>query len=115
MPYFFIPAEGRGGRGQGQIASTYRIKNHPDVTIWIENSDVGNYSDNNTEEANKPINQINDFWSQYEILPGISKIVSEWFIWLWFAATSKKDRDLQTLNFMLLEILKIHHLRMSSL
>lgn len=78
LPYFFIPAEVRGGRNQGRVSSTYRLKNHPDVTIWIEDSDVRKYPDSSTEDANKPINQVNDFWSQYEILPGISKIVSEW-------------------------------------
>lgn len=80
LPYFFISGEGRDERARGRISSTYRLKSHPDVTIWIEDSDAGVYPDKQVEEANRPINQVNDFWSQYEILPGISKIDSEWHL-----------------------------------
>ncbi len=80
LPYFFISGEGRGDKVQGRISSTYRLTNHPDVTIWLEESDAGKYPDKNVEEANKPINQVNDFWSQYEIAPGIAKVESEWHL-----------------------------------
>jgi hypothetical protein len=80
LPYFFISGEGRDENARGRISSTYRLKNHPDVTIWIEDSDAGIYPDKHIEQANMPINQINDFWSQYEILPGISKVESEWHL-----------------------------------
>jgi hypothetical protein len=78
LPYFFIPAQVSVEKVVGKIASTYRLKDHPDMTVWIEDSNSGDDANRDKEKSTQPLYQVNDFWSQYEILPGISKIESEW-------------------------------------
>lgn len=76
FPYFFAAVEPGAETKRRKISATYRLKQHPDVIIWIEDSNPTV----STEKAEKdsPRNRINEFWTQYENNPGIEKIESEW-------------------------------------
>lgn len=71
FPYFFARVDTNDVYHQRNISSTYRLKQHPDITIWIEDSsvDAKPYALDDT---------MNEFWSQYQNNPGIKEIKSEW-------------------------------------
>jgi hypothetical protein len=68
LPYSFIQDDGLTER---KIGMAYRLKSHPDITVWLEDSSAAEY-DIATEEGKRhskqaePASRMNDFWSQYE-------------------------------------------------
>ncbi|MGW8393942.1 T6SS immunity protein Tli4 family protein [Pseudoduganella sp. HUAS MS19] len=74
LPYAFIGDQGHGPR---DISISYRIKSHPDVMIV--------FTDASAEELDDPKSaiksaedEINDFWSQYEVSRTGKKVRSHW-------------------------------------
>ena len=74
FPYFFLKTEPNGDTHRRYIAVTYRLKKHPDVTVWIEDS----YVKNNDDKADSLRNVINEFWSQYQSTSTVDKVESQW-------------------------------------
>lgn len=62
LPYTFIKDDGTPYRN---IGMTYRLKSHPDVTIWLEDSSAAEYDDPIREKNAQPAARHNDFWGQY--------------------------------------------------
>ncbi|MGZ3241371.1 MAG: T6SS immunity protein Tli4 family protein [Burkholderiaceae bacterium] len=75
LPYAFIKDNGSEKRN---IAMTFRLKSHPDVTVRLEDSSAATYTDSKYEKNAKPEHQINDFWRQYEIGPTGKLVGSLW-------------------------------------
>jgi len=62
LPSLFIPDDGKVERS---IASTYRLKQHPDVTVWVQDS--GSEEPSPTAKLGHPQQSIKDndfFWAQ---------------------------------------------------
>ena len=78
FPYFFVAVGPDGDTNRRKISAMYRLKQHPDITVWIEDSDATVSPTNKLQKADSPRNLINEFWTQYENNPGIEKIESEW-------------------------------------
>lgn len=78
FPYFFAAVEPSGNANRRKISAMYRLKQHPDITIWIEDSDAAVSPTDKLEKVDSPRERINEFWTQYENNPGVEKIESEW-------------------------------------
>jgi len=63
LPYAFISDKGREPR---DISISYRIKSHPDVMIVLTDANAEELDDSTTS-SQTPEDEINDFWSQYEV------------------------------------------------
>lgn len=78
LPYFFAGVAPNGHANRRKISAMYRLKQHPDITIWVEDSDATVSAEDKSEKGDSPRDRINEFWTQYENSPGIEKIESEW-------------------------------------
>lgn len=56
------------------IATTYRLVAHPDVTIWIKDAGAAHYEEKARERNAQPESVIDNFWAQYEISPTVKKV-----------------------------------------
>lgn len=68
LPYVFI----KNTEGENRdIATTYRLKAHPDITVWLKDSSAAEF-DTSTKDGlarskhAEPEQVINSFWAQYE-------------------------------------------------
>jgi hypothetical protein len=64
LPYLFIADDGSVAFN---VAMSYRLKSHPDVTIWLSESSAATYRDKGGEERLGPAYRIADFWAQYKL------------------------------------------------
>jgi hypothetical protein len=78
FPYFFVTVEPNGNADRRKISAMYRLKQHPDIAIWIEDSDTTVSPSDTLVKTDSPRDRINEFWTQYGSNPGIEKIESEW-------------------------------------
>lgn len=74
LPYFFIKDDGKTVR---HIGMTYRLKAHPDITVWLEDASaatIGPHQNPNTFTAK---GKANFFWAQrYQTHRGIKSLWS---------------------------------------
>jgi hypothetical protein len=75
LPYAFIKDNGKTNR---HIAMTYRIKSHPDITIFLEDSNARSYDNPIRSENAEPKNRLTDFWGQYELSATGKQVESIW-------------------------------------
>lgn len=75
LPYFFVKFDNSEGR---DIATTYQLKAHPDVTIWLKDSNAAEYGNPIREENAQPQNRHNDFWTQYEHAKNTRQVDTIW-------------------------------------
>jgi len=62
LPSLFIPDDGKMERF---IAATYRIKQHPDVTVWVRDRDAENpVPAGKLEQLRQSIHDVSFFWGQ---------------------------------------------------
>lgn len=73
LPYLFIPDDGETSR---VIAMTYRLKSHPDVTIWLEDASAGVVEELGRDDDQSPAYRIPNFWVQYKLVD--EKLTSLW-------------------------------------
>jgi hypothetical protein len=73
LPYAFISDDGASYR---DIAVTYRLREHPDVTILIKDVVAAKLDGDQGERAKLAQYRIDDFWSQYA--SGTSGLKSAW-------------------------------------
>lgn len=78
LPYMFIKDDGIQPRN---IGIAYRLKSHPDIIVWLEDSDAKNYDMTKEEDRRynkhvEPEEVINSFWAQYE--NNTRKVYSIW-------------------------------------
>lgn len=71
MPYLFIKTNNFEHRS---IEATYKLLDHPDITVWISESSPERNLDRNREKSNQPKNVINSFWSQFSNRKGVKTI-----------------------------------------
>lgn len=76
LPYAFISDKGREPR---DISISYRIKSHPDVMIVLSDANAEEFDDSTTS-SKTPEDEINDFWSQYEVSRTGKKVTSHWLM-----------------------------------
>lgn len=62
LPYIFLNDD---GQTHHTIAMSYRLKAHPDVTIWLEDASAAGFQDQEREQRLSPAYRIADFWGQY--------------------------------------------------
>jgi hypothetical protein len=80
IPNFFIKSEKNYARN---IAVTYRLKSHPDITVWLEDASPADYDTTDRSEAMRaknaePERRIDDFWGQYSISRTAKDVGSIW-------------------------------------
>jgi hypothetical protein len=73
IPYGFIQDDGREARG---IAAAYRLVEHPDVTILLQDSSAASRSPSQRDAAKAAQYRIEDFWTQYSA--GMTGLASNW-------------------------------------
>ncbi|MDB5802375.1 MAG: hypothetical protein JWL63_3314 [Rhodocyclales bacterium] len=61
LPYIFIGDDETPGRS---ISATYRLKDHPDITIWLEDSNAARIGPGQNPEKFTPVSQSDFFWTQ---------------------------------------------------
>ena len=63
LPYFFIRDDNQPTR---HISVTYRLKAHPDITIWLEDANAVGHADWHRKDVNilDPEYRSNEFWTQ---------------------------------------------------
>ena len=61
LPYSFIQDDGQQGRS---IAVTYRLKDHPDVTVWLEDTSAQEVQSNQNPSKFTPEYKTEFFWKQ---------------------------------------------------
>lgn len=71
LPYVFIRTDKFERR---HISATYKLLEHPDVTIWISETSSAAQSDASNDKNAMPKNVINNFWSQYETGRDVLKV-----------------------------------------
>lgn len=76
LPYAFIGDKGREPR---EISISYRIKSHPDVMIVLTDASAEDLEDSRSA-LKTPEDEINDFWSQYEVSRTGKKVSSHWLM-----------------------------------
>ncbi len=73
LPYAFLSDDGASYR---DIAVTYRLREHPDVTIFLKDAVAAKPDGDRSERAKLAQYRIDDFWSQYA--SGTSGLKSVW-------------------------------------
>ncbi len=63
LPYFFVGDDGRPARS---IGTTYRLTNHPDITVWLEDASALERSSDQIEAKLEPRAKSDFFWSNYD-------------------------------------------------
>jgi hypothetical protein len=75
MPYIFIRDDGTNHR---RVAMTFRLKEHPDVTVVVDDSNSAASSAGNHNYGGGLGRQIDDFWIQFEQSGSVTRVESAW-------------------------------------
>ncbi|MEZ0188886.1 T6SS immunity protein Tli4 family protein [Ralstonia solanacearum] len=62
LPYAFIRDDGKHGR---KINMTYRVQDHPDITIWLEDHGASRVDNKRISDHDIAIRRSDNFWVQY--------------------------------------------------
>ena len=74
LPYFFVGDDGHAARS---ISTTYRLTNHPDITVWLEDASALERGNDQIEAKLAPRAKSDFFWSNYYASSRLS-LRSEW-------------------------------------
>ncbi|WP_341678130.1 T6SS immunity protein Tli4 family protein [Niveibacterium sp. SC-1] len=74
LPYFFVTDD---GKPQRSIGMTYRLRDHPDVSVWLEDASALKGGDDRIEAKLEPRAKSDFFWSNYRTSDRIL-LRSEW-------------------------------------
>ena len=63
LPYFFVHDDDKQTR---KLSVTYRLRRHPDITIWLEDANAVGHADWHRKDVNilDPEYRSNEFWTQ---------------------------------------------------
>lgn len=75
LPNIFIGDDGHTFR---DISTTFRLRSHPDVLILIADSSATKTSLSTGRRTKKPVDELNDFWAQYENAYTARQVRSAW-------------------------------------
>lgn len=62
LPYVFIRDDGKHGRS---INATYRLREHPDITIWLEDQEAARVQKERNPDLYTATGRLDWFWTQY--------------------------------------------------
>ncbi|WP_176462322.1 T6SS immunity protein Tli4 family protein [Ralstonia solanacearum] len=62
LPYVFIRDDGKHNRS---IDTTYRLREHPDITIWLEDQGASRVDNKRISDHDIAIRRSDNFWVQY--------------------------------------------------
>lgn len=75
LPYLFVKDDGKVPR---HVGMTYRLKAHPDITVWLEDASAATIEKNQNPAKFTPEDKSNFFWTQrYQ---DRQSVASEWLV-----------------------------------